>query len=142
MEKLTPNNQIRLQNILQYYSEYRKTHYIDNISIEKENKKRQEEKNEVDKQLQQVENIKKLEEYVILDKEKNKIKKEINNYENIVYEIRNTYEEYKKYEDVLSDTEEVQIICEKITKLDDIIEEIEKKQLDIIKKNGIDTELL
>jgi hypothetical protein len=33
MEKLTPDNQVKLQNIIQYYTEYRKTHYDDNIGI-------------------------------------------------------------------------------------------------------------
>jgi hypothetical protein len=31
MEKLTPSNQIKLQNIIQYYNEYRKTYYDESI---------------------------------------------------------------------------------------------------------------
>jgi hypothetical protein len=42
----------------------------------------------------------------------------------------------------LDDTEEVKIICNKIETLYDMIETIEHKQLDIIKDNGIDTDLL
>jgi hypothetical protein len=141
MEKLTPSNQIKLQNIIQYYNEYRKTYYDESIYIEIENKKREEQQYEIDKQLQKLENIKKTEEYLLLNNEKNNIIKQILDYENIVYDIRNTYEEYKHYEDVLDDTEEVKIICEKITLLDNTIETIENKQLDIIKKNDIDIEL-
>jgi len=142
MEKLTPNDQTKLQNILEYYNEYRKTHYVDNINIEIENKKRQEEQYEMDKLLQKIEDIKKTEEYLLLDNEKDEINKQIINYENTIYDIRNTYEEYKKYEDILDDSEEVKMICDKIELLYNIIERIENKQLDIIKKNGIDTELL
>jgi hypothetical protein len=141
MEKLTPSNQIKLQNIIQYYNEYRKTYYDESIYIEIENKKREEQQYEIDKQLQKLENIKKTEEYLLLNNEKNNIIKQILDYENIVYDVRNTYEEYKHYEDVLDDTEEVKIICEKITLLDNTIETIENKQLDIIKKNDIDIEL-
>jgi hypothetical protein len=142
MEKLTIENQIKLQNILKYYNEYRKTYYDNTIGIEIENKKRQEEQQEIYKKLQKVENIKKTEEYILLNDEKCNINKQIVIYENIIYDIRNTYEEYKHYEDVLDDTEEVKIICEKIELLYDNIEIIENKQLDIINKNGIDTELL
>jgi len=142
MEKLTIENQIKLQNILKYYNEYRKTYYDNTIGIEIENKKRQEEQQEIYKKLQKVENIKRTEEYILLNDKKCNINKQIVIYENIIYNIRNTYEEYKHYEDVLDDTEEVKIICEKIELLYDNIEIIENKQLDIINKNVIDTELL
>jgi hypothetical protein len=142
MNKLTPNNQVKLQNIIQYYTEYRKTHYDNNISIEIENKNRKEKQDEIDKQLQKIENIKKTEQYVLLNDEKCKMNKQIEIYEDNIDEIRNTYEEYKHYEDIMNDTEDVKNICEKIEILYNIIETIEHKQLDIIKKNGIDTELL
>jgi len=142
MEKLTPNDQKVLQNILQYYTEYRKTHFDDNIGIDIENKKRQKKQQEIDEEVNKFENIKKTEEYVRLNDEKCKINKQILIYEDTVYEIRNTYEEYKHYEDILDDTEEVKIICNKIETLYDMIETIEHKQLDIIKDNGIDTDLL
>jgi len=142
MEKLTPNNQKVLQNILQYYTEYRKTHFDDNIGIDIENKKRQKKQQDIDEEVNKFENIKKTEEYVLLNDEKYKINKQILIYEDTVYEIRNTYEEYKHYEDILDDTEEVKIICNKIETLYDMIETIEHKQLDIIKDNGIDTDLL
>jgi hypothetical protein len=142
MEKLTPNDQKVLQNILQYYTEYRKTHFDDNIGIDIENKKRQKKQQDIDEEVNKFENIKKTEEYVLLNDEKYKINKQILIYEDTVYEIRNTYEEYKHYEDILDDTEEVKIICNKIETLYDMIETIEHKQLDIIKDNGIDTDLL
>ena len=142
MEKLTPNEQKVLQNILQYYTEYRKTHFDDNIGIDIENKKRQKKQQDIDEEINKFENIKKTEEYVLLNDEKCKINKQILIYEDTVYEIRNTYEEYKHYEDILDDTEEVKNICDKIETLYDMIETIEHKQLDIIKDNGIDTDLL
>jgi hypothetical protein len=42
----------------------------------------------------------------------------------------------------LNDSEEVENILNKIEILNNIIETIEDKQLNIIKENGIDTELL
>ena len=142
MDKLTPNDKSKLQNIMKYYTEYRKTRYDDIIGIQIENKKRQEKQQEIDKQLQKFENIKRTEQYILLNDEKYNINKQIENYEDIIYEIRNTYEEYKTYEDILDDAEEVKTICEKIKILYDIIETIEHKQLDVIKENGIDIELL
>jgi len=143
MDKLTQDIQrYKLQNILEYYTEYRKSHYDDTISIEIENKKRQEKQQEIYKELQKLKNVKKTEEYILLIDEKNKINREIIIYEDIIYEIRNTYEDYKHYEDVLDDTEEVKNICDKIEILYNTIKRIEDKQLDVIKKNGIDIELL
>jgi hypothetical protein len=142
MEKLTPNDQKVLQNILQYYTEYRKTHFDDTIGIDIENKKRQKKQQEIDEEVNKFENIKKTEEYVLLNDEKCKINKQIQIYEDTVYEIRNTYEEYKHYEDILDDTEEVKNICDKMETLYDMIETIEHKQLNVIKDNGIDTDLL
>ena len=142
MDKLTPNDKSKLQDILQYYTEYRKTHYVDIIGIEIENKKRQEKQEEIDRQLQKIKNIKKTEQYVLLTHEKNDINKQIIFYEDIVYEIRNTYEDYKQYEDILDDNEEVKLICDKIEKLYGIIEMIEHKQLNVIKENDMDIELL
>jgi hypothetical protein len=137
MNKLTPNDKSKLQNILQYYTEYRKTHYDDIIGIEIENKKRQQKQEEIDRQLQKIKNIKKKEQYVLLTDEKNDINKQIIINEDNIDEIRESYEDI--YDD---DSEEVKIMCDKIKKLYCIIEMIEHKQLDIIKENGIDTELL
>lgn len=137
MDKLTPNDKSKLQNILQYYTEYRKTHYDDIIGIEIENKKRQQKQEEIDRQLQKIKNIKKKEQYVLLTDEKNDINKQIIINEDNIDEIRESYEDI--YDD---DSEEVKIMCDKIKKLYCIIEMIEHKQLDIIKENGIDTELL
>ena len=142
MERLSPNDQHKLQNILQYYNEYRKTHYVDTIAIEIENKKRQEEQAEIDRQLENIENIKKTRQYILLNDQKNDMNKQIVIYENTIYELRNEYEECKKWEDILNDTEEVTNICDKINVLYDTIETIEHKQLDLIRENGIDTELL
>jgi len=138
MEKLAPNDQTKIQKILDYYTEYRKTHYDDTIGIENENKRRQEEQREIDKQIQIVENIKQTESYVLLAHEKQDINNQIVNYENTVYDIRNTYEEYKHYEDIMDDTEEVKSIFDKIQTLYDTIETIERKQREFIQANGID----
>jgi len=138
MDKLTPNDKSKLQNILQYYTEYRKTHYDDNIGIEIENKKRQEKQEEIDRQLQKIKNIKKTEQYILLTDEKNDINKQIIINEDNIDEIRESYENI--YDD--DDSEEVKIMCDKIKKLYCIIEMIEHKQLNVIKENDIDTELL
>jgi len=142
MDKLTLNEKYKLQNIINYYTEYRKANYIDNIEIDIENKKRQQKQEEIDEQLEKIKTIKKIEQYVLLNDEKNNINKQILIYEDNVYEIRQTYEEYKQYEDILNDSEEVENILNKIEILNNIIETIEDKQLNIIKENGIDTELL
>lgn len=44
MDNLTPNDKVKLQNILNYYTEYRKTNYDNNIGITIENQRREEEK--------------------------------------------------------------------------------------------------
>jgi hypothetical protein len=137
MDKLTPNDKSKLQNILQYYTEYRKTHYDDIIGIEIENKKRLEKQEEIDRQLQKIKNIKKTEQYVLLHDEKCDVNKKIMIYEDNIDEIRESYEDI--YDD---DTEEVTIIRDKIDKLYHMIETIEHKQLDVLRENGIDTELL
>ena len=142
MDKLTLNDKYKLQNIIHYYTEYRKAHYINNIEIDIENKKREQKQEEIDEQVEKIKNVKKLEQYVLLNDEKNNINKQIENYEDNVYEIRKTYEEYKQYEDILTDSEEVKNILNKIEILHNIIETIEDKQLNVIKENGIDTELL
>jgi len=142
MDKLTLNDKYKLQNIIHYYTEYRKAHYINNIEIDIENKKREQKQEEIDEQVEKIKNVKKLEQYVLLNDEKNNINKQIEIYEDNVYEIRKTYEEYKQYEDILTDSEEVKNILNKIEILHNIIETIEDKQLNVIKENGIDTELL
>jgi hypothetical protein len=142
MDNLTPHDKAKLQNILRYYTEYRKTHYDDTVGIEIENKQRQEQQEEISRQRQKMEDVKKTEQYVLLHNKKQNILRQIEMYEDLVYEIRNTYEEYKKYEDTLSDTEEVEVMCDKIEKWHGMIETIEHEQRDIMKENGVDTELL
>lgn len=140
MDNLTPNNKARLQNILQFYTEYRKTNYDDIHGIEIENKKRQAKQEEINKQLQKIENIKKTEKYVLLHNEKYNIIKQIGFYQDNINEFRNTYayDEHITYKYTKIE-EEVIIICHKLYHM---IKMIEDKQLDIIKGNGIDTELL
>jgi len=141
MDNLVPDDQAKLQNILRYYTEYRKTHYDDNDGIAIENKRREQQQEEIRKELQKLQKVRETEQYVGLINEKAKIYEQIETYEGIIDEIRDTYEEYNTYEDSY-DNEEVQIICDKIEKLFGAIKTIECKQLDVIKVNGIDTELL
>ena len=61
MDKLTLNEKYKLQNIIHYYTEYRKAHYVDNIEIDIDNKKRQQKQEEIDEQLEKIKNVKKLE---------------------------------------------------------------------------------
>jgi len=140
MDKLTPNDKSKLQNILQYYIEYCKTHYDDIIGIEIDNKKRQQKQKEIDKQLQKIKNIKKTEQYVLLKDEKCDINKQIMICKDNIDEFSN--KEYEVYNKDIYDIEEVKIIWDKMEKLYYIIETIEHKQLDIITENGIDTEFL
>jgi len=141
MDNLVPDDQAKLQNILRYYTEYRKTHYDDNDGIAIENKRREQQQEEIRRELQKLQKVRETEQYVALINEKAKIYEQIETYEGIIDEIRDTYEEYNTYEDSY-DNEEVQIICDKIKKLFGAIKTIECKQLDVIKENGIDTELL
>ena len=70
MDKLTTHDKVKLQNILNYYTEYRKTNYDDNIGITIENQRREEEKKDIDREVQKIKIIKRTEEYVSLHKEK------------------------------------------------------------------------
>lgn len=89
MDKLTPIYQTRLQNIIQYYTEYRKTHYDDNIGIMIENQRREEEKKEINRELQKLQKVKTTEKYVLLRDDKT----------NICEKIDKTYEQMDENED-------------------------------------------
>ena len=77
MDKLTTNDQVKLQNILNYYTEYRKTHYDDNTGITIENQLREEGQKNINRELQKLKDVKQTEKYVLLINEKYKTHKEI-----------------------------------------------------------------
>lgn len=130
MDKLTSNYQVKLQNIINYYSEYRKTHYDDNIGITIENQRREEEQKVINTELQKIKDVKTTEKYVLLNNEKYNICEQIKTYYNRIDEKNN-------------DIIEVKILYEIIETLYNSIEIIEDKQLEIIKKTeGINIELL
>ena len=129
MDKLTTNDQVKLQNILNYYTEYRKTHYDDNTGITIENQLREEGQKNINRELQKLKDVKQTEKYVLLINEKYKTHKEIEIYEDRIYEHK-------------EDTIELNKIYETLDELYDSIETIENKQLEMIKTGGVNTDLL
>ena len=129
MDKLTANDKVKLQNILNYYTEYRKTNYDDNTGITIENQRRKEERKDIDRELQKLINVKTNEKYILLNNEKYNTYKEIEIYEDRI-------NEHKK------DTIELNKINETLDVLYNSIETIKNKQLEMIKTEGVNTDLL
>ena len=129
MDKHTPNDQHKLQNILQYYTEYRKIHYDDNIGIAIENRRREEKQKEIHRELQKLKDVRTTEKYVLLNDEKYTICKDIETCVDRMYEHKEDMIELKK----INETREM---------LYNSIETIENKQLEIIKTEGVNTEFL
>ena len=129
MDKLATHDKVKLQNILNYYTEYRKTHYDDNTGITIENQRREEEKKDIHRELQKLKNVKTSEKYILLNNEKYNTYKEIEIYEGRIYE-------HKK------DTIELNKINETLDVLYNSIETIKNKQLEMIKTEGVNTDLL
>ena len=126
MDKLTTNDKVKLQNILNYYTEYRKTNYDDNIGITIENQRREDKQKNINMELQKLKDVKKTEKYILLNNEKYNTYKEIDNYENRIYRHKEDAIELNKIIETLYNS----------------IETIENKQLEIIKTVGINTEFL
>lgn len=117
MDKLTPDNQAKLHNILHYYTNYRKNHYDDNIGIAIENQQREEKQKEINKELEKVKVVRTTEEYIWLNDEKYKIYEQIEtSYDG---EINETIESLCKY-----------------------MKFIENKQLQLIRTAGVNIEWL
>ena len=132
MDKLTTHDKVKLQNILNYYTEYRKTNYDDNIGITIENQRREEEKKNIDREIQKIKIIKRTEEYVSLHKEKCIIHQQI-----LMFERR-----INKNKKNPNNTIELNKIYETLDGLYKSIETIENKQLETIKTEGVNTDLL
>ena len=117
MDKLTTNDQDKLQNILQYYTKYRKNHYDDNIGIAIENQRREEKQKEIHRELQKLKKVRTTEKYMLLKDERYKI--------------------YEQIEDIIYENNE-----DKIESLCNSIEMIENKQLQIIDTEGVNIKFL
>jgi hypothetical protein len=126
MDNLTPNDQVKLQNIIQYYSEYRKTHYDDNVGIAIENQRRKEKRKEIYIELQKIEDIKTTEKYVLLSDEKSNICKQLETY----------------YDRMFENKDNMINIYETIETLEILYDSIANKQINIIMSAGINKELL
>lgn len=126
MDNLTPNDQVKLQNIIKYYSEYRKTHYDDNVGIAIENQRRKEKRKEIDIELQKIEDIKTTEKYVLLSDEKSNICKQLETY----------------YDRMFENKDNMINIYETIETLEILYDSIANKQINIIMSAGINKELL
>ena len=126
MDNLTTNDQVKLQNIIQYYSEYRKTHYDDNVGIAIENQRRKEKRKEIDIELQKIEDIKTTEKYVLLSDEKSNICKQLETY----------------YDRMFENKDNMINIYETIETLEILYDSIANKQINIIMSAGINKELL
>ena len=117
MDKLTTNDHDKLQNILQYYTKYRKNHYDDNIGIAIENQRREEKQKEIHRELQKLKKVRTTEKYMLLKDERYKI--------------------YEQIEDIIYENNE-----DKIESLCNSIEMIENKQLQIIDTEGVNIKFL
>ena len=117
MDKLTTNDHDKLQNILQYYTKYRKNHYDDNIGIAIENQRREEKQKEIHRELQKLKKVRTTEKYMLLKDERYKL--------------------YEQIEDTISENKE-----DKIESLCNSIEMIENKQLQIIDTEGVNIKFL
>ena len=117
MDKLAPNYQSKMQNIIQYYTEYRKSHYTDTVGITIENQRREEKRKDIYKELKKLKDVKSKEKYVLLNDER-----------------RNIYEQIEAYECSVTD-EIFETLCTSLG-------EIEDKQLEIIKAEGINIKFL
>ena len=82
-DKLTSYDQDKLQNIIKYYTNYRKNHYDDNIGIAIENQRREEKQKEIHRELQKLKDVRTTEKYMLLKDERCKIYEQI---EDIIYE--------------------------------------------------------
>jgi len=121
MDNLVPEDQAKLQNILRYYTEYRKTHYDDNDGIAIENKRREQQQEEIRKELQKLQKVRETEQYVGLINEKAKIYEQIETYEAIIYNDND------------EDSIELKKINEALGTLYSSIRSIGDQQLEIIK---------
>lgn len=74
------SSQAKLENILQYYENYRKIHYDKNEDIAIEKRRREEEQNEICRERQKINDIKTTEEYRVLSMEKSNISEELETY--------------------------------------------------------------
>jgi hypothetical protein len=137
MEKLTYNDQIRLQNIIQYYNEYRKIHYDNNVEIDMENRRREEENREIEQQLHLLKDVQKTEKYMFLHYEKIYVYEQMEKYNDIIYEnmLSESY-------DLEIDNNEIVIAKNLLEILENTLELIEQKQLEHIQDYGIDTKWL
>lgn len=117
MDKLTTNDHDKLQNILQYYTKYRKNHYDDNIGIAIENQRREEKQKEIHRELQKLKKVRTTEKYMLLKDERYKL--------------------YEQIEDIIYENNE-----DKIESLCNSIEMIENKQLQIIDTEGVNIKFL
>ena len=129
MDKLTPNDQIKLQNIIQYYTEYRKNHYDDIENITIENQRREEKEKEIRIELQKLKVVKTTEKYMLLKDERYKIYTQIEDFVNKTYEYKEDKIELKK-------------INETIESLCNLLEVIENKQLRFIDSEGVNRKFL
>jgi len=130
MDKLSPGDQAKLQNILNYYTEYRKAHYDDNDGIAIENKRREEERLKVQEELQKLKEARATEKYVALSNEKDNLYEQIDTYENIIYNDND------------EDPMELEKMNEAIAALYSSIVSIGHQQLEIIKVEGVNIQFL
>jgi hypothetical protein len=119
----------KLENILQYYENYRKFHYDKNEDIAIEKRRREEEQNEICRERQKINDIKTTEEYRALSMEKSNIS-----------------EELEIYVDRLLDEEEgsdnVPDITDAIERCKNEYEEIVMKLIMVLRSYGVNIDFL
>jgi predicted nicotinamide N-methyase len=85
MDHLCPSDQARLRDILQYYDNYRRTHYDDNVGITVENRRREAEQAEIERHLARIREVQATELYQELSREKAGIRDQMDHYECLLW---------------------------------------------------------
>ena len=134
MKKLEIKEQSKLRNILQKFTNIRKTFYDDNVGIKIELNKREEEHKMIRNELQKIEEVKKSNKYLELYICKLRIFEEIEFYDEKL--------DSKNEDGVNITPKEFELNCSEIHDLYEVIKKIDIKQMNIIKEWGINVDFL
>jgi len=112
-----------MENILQYYTNYRKLHYDDNVGIAAEEERRKHEQQEFNRQMEMVRDVQKTVKYQQLEREKQDLE-----------------EEMELLDYMLSDDDDTWSGI--IRPFYSALKAIRNAQLDLLRAEGVDFELL
>jgi len=154
MDHLTPPNQARLQDILRYYDNHRRTYYDDNIAIAADNRRREEEKAEIQRHLDRIQEIQTTEPYQELSRKKAILQRRIDYQERLLwrayYPVSESESESDSEEsDVEAEHDEpiyiavdITVLRETLTTLGKTLAHLVTKQLNMLEAAGVDIAFL